>query len=45
MRRYTVPALAAELDDLVLSRYPAILVEGEVGQVQLAPSGHCYLPE
>lgn len=43
MRRYSVPALAAELDDLIASRYPNVLVEGEIGQVQLAPSGHCYL--
>lgn len=43
MRRYTVPALAEELDNLVQSRYPSIIVEGEVGQVQIPASGHCYL--
>lgn len=43
MRRYTVPALAEELDSLLHARYPTILVEAEVGQVQRPASGHCYL--
>ncbi len=43
MRKFTVPALAAELDTLVSSRFPNVLVEGEISQLQLPASGHCYL--
>jgi exodeoxyribonuclease VII large subunit len=43
MRRYTVPALDAELDELLRSRFDTILVEGEVAQVQTPVSGHAYI--
>lgn len=43
MRRYTVAALASELDFLVGRHYPVLLVEGELAQVSLPASGHAYL--
>jgi exodeoxyribonuclease VII large subunit len=35
--------LNAELDVLITSRYPSIVVEGEVAQLQQPASGHVYL--
>lgn len=43
MRRYTVIQLTAELTQLIGDRYPAIEVEGEVSQLSVPASGHCYL--
>ncbi len=43
LRRYTVPVLNEELDQLLQNRYPTILVEGEVAQLQQPISGHCYV--
>ena len=43
MRKYTVASLNAELDLLLGSRFPTVLVEGEVGQLQTPSSGHAYL--
>jgi exodeoxyribonuclease VII large subunit len=43
IRKFTVPALHEEVDRLLASRYPSILVEAEVGQLQQPSSGHCYL--
>jgi len=43
MRKYTVTWLTQELDTLLYRHYPAVLVEGEVSQVSLPASGHCYL--
>jgi exodeoxyribonuclease VII large subunit len=43
VRKFTVSALTAELDRLISGRYPALLVEGEVAQIQVPASGHCYL--
>lgn len=43
MRRFTVPALHDELDNLLRGRYPTILVEGEIAQRQTPASGHCYM--
>lgn len=43
MRKYTVATLSDELDQLLQGRYPTVLVEGEIGQLQTPASGHCYL--
>lgn len=43
MKKYTPSTLSHELDALIRSRYPAVLVEGEVGQIYAAASGHRYL--
>src|SRR5262249_40611480 len=43
MRRYTVATLNDEIDALLGGRYPVVLVEGEVAQVQQPAPGHVYL--
>ena len=43
MRKYTVTSLTKELDTLLYRHYPSVTVEGEVSQVSLPASGHCYL--
>jgi len=43
MRKYTVRALNEELGMLLSSRYGSVLVEGEIGQLSVPSSGHCYL--
>ena len=43
MRTLTVSALVDDLDRLLSGRYPAILVEGEVSQIQRPASGHAYV--
>lgn len=43
MRRYTVTALAQELDRLFSRSFPRIAVEGEVSQISTPASGHAYL--
>ncbi len=43
MRKYTPTSLNTELDSLIRNRYPTVLVEGEVGQVYSASSGHRYM--
>lgn len=43
MRTLTVAALVDDLDRLLSGRYPAILVEGEVSQIQRPASGHAYV--
>jgi exodeoxyribonuclease VII large subunit len=43
MRRYTVTSLTKELTDVLERRYPSLLVEGELAQVQVPGSGHAYM--
>ncbi len=43
MRRFTVRQLTAELTTLIVERYPAIEVEGEITQLSVPASGHAYL--
>lgn len=43
MRRYTVAALAGELDRLLSRSFPRVSVEGEVSQISTPASGHAYL--
>jgi len=43
MRNFTVKTLHQEIGELLSGRYGSILVEGEVSQIQVPASGHCYL--
>ncbi|MCO4745088.1 MAG: exodeoxyribonuclease VII large subunit [Proteobacteria bacterium] len=43
MQPYSVSGLCGELQRIVESRYPVVLVEGEIVQAQTPASGHCYL--
>jgi len=43
VKKYTPSTLSHELDALIRSRYPSVLVEGEIGQIYAAASGHRYL--
>jgi exodeoxyribonuclease VII large subunit len=43
VRAYSVSALTLEVDQLLQSRYPHVLVEGEISQLNVHGSGHAYL--
>ncbi|MGM0665389.1 MAG: exodeoxyribonuclease VII large subunit [Thermodesulfobacteriota bacterium] len=42
-RVYTVSMLTAEIRDLLETRFPFIWVEGELSNVSIPASGHCYM--
>ena len=43
MRRFTVEGLHREVGRLLGSRFPGILVEGEIGDLKAPPNGHRYI--
>ena len=43
MQRYTVSGLVDEVDALLRSRFPSVVVEAEIAELTVASSGHAFL--
>lgn len=43
MQRYSVTGLVQEVDALLRARFPGVVVEGEIAELNVAGSGHAFL--